>query len=186
MTVNWQTIPTRQFYLLLGGIALLALVGFASLVTVPQFKRVQTAEKTRVAAPQPGNDSTTLGAQLAELDAEIVALAKRLHGDRATLPAREIEAFVVDRLQTNAWAHNVALQSIVPRAGDSVEQFEELIFELSLTGQYEDIYAWLRQLGDDLGFVVIKQLRMTAVAPEQKDPQLRADVTLASYRRVTG
>lgn len=186
MKLNLHTIPARQFYLLLGGILLLVAVGFASAVTLPQYKRVQGAQKAFSVTAQPASDSATLSGQLLQLDADIVALTKQLHGDRATAPAREIEAFVVDRLQTNAWQHDVALQSIVPRAGDNIEQFEELVFDLSLTGRYEDIYGWLRQLGDDLGFVVIKQLRITAVDSQQSEPELRADVTLASYRRVTG
>ena len=186
MKIGWNTLPARQFYLVLGGGLLLISAAFASAVVLPQYKRLRSAQAVYATAEPLADNTTALAAQLADRDDRIVALSTTLHGDRARLPAREMEAFVIDRLQTNAWGHNVALHSVIPRAGDTVENFQELIFELTLTGHYHDLYRWLRQLHADLGFVVIKELRLSPVARELVDPVLEAQVTLASYRKDDG
>jgi type II secretory pathway component PulM len=186
MNINWNALPARQFYLVLGGGLLLISAAIASAVVLPQYKRLRSAQAVFATAAPLADNTAVLAGQLEDRDARIVALSTTLHGDRARLPAREMEAFVIDRLQTNAWRHNVALHSVTPRAGETIENFQELIFELTLTGHYHDLYRWLRQLHADLGFVVIKELRLSPSARELVDPVLEAQVTLASYRREEG
>ncbi|MFK8017943.1 MAG: type 4a pilus biogenesis protein PilO [Gammaproteobacteria bacterium] len=183
MIKPWHNMPQRQFYLLLGGIVAVIIALVASAVAVPQFKRLRQAQILTAPAGDTAAASAQLAAAMQQRDAETVALSTRLHGDRANLPAREIEAFVIDRLNTNAWEHDVALQSVVPRGGDAIEHFRELVFELTLTGGYQDLFRWLHALRDDLGFVVIKELHMTPTGNQTGEPILQAEVTLASYRR---
>ena len=181
---RWYKMPTRQFYLILIGSVCILCVGLASVIAIPQYKRLQRAHAL-AATKEPSTSTQNLEALLQQRDAEALELGKKLHGDRANLPEREIEAFVIDRLQSNAWQHTVALQSVVPKAGESIDHFRELIFELSLTGGYENLFDWLYSLRRDLGFVVIKELHISSTGNTLGEPVLQADITLSSYRRGT-
>jgi hypothetical protein len=173
----------RQFYLLLAaaGLILVALVG--SFVCLPQLKAYRTASGSLAALPSPPVNAALLGSMLTERQAAIDENARQLHGDMANLPAREIESFVIDRLQRIAWRHEVTLEGVAPTVGESVDRFRELLFRLQLTGHYADLYGWLQALRSELGFVVIKEYSMRRKGDDIDDPLLAVDVTIASYRR---
>ena len=173
----------RQFVLQLaaGGLILIALA--TSFVMLPQLKAYRSASAVLNELPQPPLDAALVGSMLNERQAAIDERARRLHGDMANLPAREIEAFVIDRLQRIAWQHEVTLEGVTPADGESVDSFRELLFRLQLTGRYADLYAWLQELRSELGFVVIKEYSMQRRGDEIDDPLLGVEVTIASYRK---
>ena len=51
-----------------------------------------------------------------------------------------------------------------------------------IAGDYFDIYDWLQALGDELGFVVVKQFRLNPEPGNKSGDRLQASFTIVSYR----
>ncbi len=180
---HFSNLDHRQFYGLLISLAALSLVVMVSVLLLPQIKAYQAATKAHHEHPVLPVDSSGLPAMLSQVDSAITARAKLLHGDMANLPIREIEAFVIDRLQGIAWNHDVMLEGVQPVSGETIEAFREILFKLEISGHYDDLFAWLNELRTELGFTVIKEYQMDRVGDSAHDPLLRVQLTLASYRK---
>lgn len=147
------------------------------------------SELHRLTATESGLEAATSGlpqlsAQLTQLRESVSALEQELHGDAANLPQKEVEAFVIGRLQAVSWRNQVDLVGVAPDAGDEIETFQETLFRVSLAGDYFDLYNWLDDLGEDLGFVVIKNYQMAPIDRSEEAPRLAAELTIASYRPI--
>ena len=114
--------------------------------------------------------------------AERIIAVGDLHGDLAGLPAKELTAYTVGRLQSISWQNRVELVGVEPMEGEDIESFHELLFRVRLTGDYFDLYNWLRDLSRELGFIVIKQYEMAPISLSDQNPRLRAELTIAAYR----
>ena len=102
----------------------------------------------------------------------------------AGLPVRQIESYVVGRLQGISWGNDIELVSVEPAMGDRVEIFQEMIFNVQLSGEYTDLYQWLWEARNELGFVVIKEYGLARRDNDDDEPLLLADLSLATYRAV--
>lgn len=176
-------LDNRQYYGLLASVVLLAVVTVVSFILIPNVKAYAAANKASADHPVLPGDSKDLPALLVQRDRTITERTQMLHGDMANLPIREIEAFVIDRLQGIAWNHDVVLQGVKPTSGDTIEAFREILFKLEISGRYEDLFAWLHELRNELGFTVIKEYKMDRVTQTTTDPVLRVQLTIASYRK---
>ena len=130
-----------------------------------------------------------VGLGFASADAFALGLAEglenlkyRLHGDMANLPVREVEAYIVGRLQRISWNNDVELVSVEPAAGERVQVFQEILFNVQLVGEYEVLYHWLWEARNELGFVVVKEYGLVRRDQVDDNPRLLADLSLASYR----
>jgi len=119
------------------------------------------------------------------LRTDVGVLERDLHGDMANLPPKQMEAYIIGRLQGISWRNDVQFIGVQPADGGLSEQFSELLFNVELQGQYFDVFAWLESVREELGFVVIKQFEMTPVNQSGAEaPELQVNLTMASYRRV--
>ena len=103
-------------------------------------------------------------------------------GDRGNLPSKEIESFVIGRLQTIAWRHALHLTSIEPSRGELTDDYQELLFQVTLSGGYFELGRWLRDLHRELGFVVVREFQLTENGGSAMEPVLDARFLLSSYR----
>ena len=53
---------------------------------------------------------------------------------------------------------------------------------MEVAGDYFDLYTWLQELGDKLGFVVIKSFNIRPLDARAAEPRLTARLTIVSYR----
>jgi hypothetical protein len=107
-----------------------------------------------------------------------------LHGDTSDLPIKQVEAFVIGRLQTISWRNRVELIGVQPREGAEAGEFRELIFDVDLRGNYFDLFSWLKTVSAELGFIVIKRFEMSPISISAGDePELLLQLTMASYRK---
>lgn len=164
-------------------VLLMAAASFVYLV-LPHAKSIKSGLDQRDALEQVGINGTKLEEQLLVLNGEVKELQRQLHGDMGNLPAKEMEAFIIGRLQDISWRNSVDLVSVEPRAGGDVETFEETLFKVELSGNYFDLYQWISATGRELGFVVVKEYEMRATDESVSDPKLFAELTMASYRMV--
>jgi hypothetical protein len=100
----------------------------------------------------------------------------------ANLPLKQVESYVIGRLQKISWRNDVDLVSVEPALGQQVQIFSEMLFNIELIGEYDDIYRWLWDAKNELGFVVVKEYAMSRRDNVDDNPKLLAEVSLASYR----
>ena len=179
-----QRVGLRELRLLLLGIGAVVTVAVTTGFVVPKAKALNVANREVTVLEEAAVDGAELDRHLQVQYESIEALKYQLHGDMANLPARQAEAYIIGQLQRISWNNDVELVSVEPAAGERVQIFQEMLFNVQLTGQYVDLYHWLWDARDDLGFVVVKEYRLTRQDNEDTTPILIADLSLASYRAV--
>jgi Tfp pilus assembly protein PilO len=173
----------RREFLLILSMAVLSITALLfTFLVLPPLKTYLQISKTESSLSHVVIDGQELNSQLDQFRQDIELLERRLHGDMASLPEKEIEAHIVGKLQQISWQNNVQLVGVEPSAGDTVESFHEILFRVSLAGDYPDLYQWLREVGDELGFVLIKQYEMQTLDDVAKNPLLSVKLTMSTYR----
>ena len=172
----------REFSLILAGIVFAVMALLVTYLVVPKIKTFRGVSTTEITLKKVVENGDLLDTQLAQLESDIDSLQRRLHGDMASLPEKEIEAYIVGKLQRTSWQNNVQLVGIEPSDGATIESFHEILFRVSLAGDYFDLYQWLREVSNELGFVLIKQYEMRPMDTLSQQPRLSVTLTMATYR----
>jgi Tfp pilus assembly protein PilO len=172
----------REFLLILSMAVLSVTTLLFTFLVLPPLKTYLQISKTESSLSNVVNDGQELNSQLDQFRQDIELLERRLHGDMASLPEKEIEAHIVGKLQQISWQNNIQLIGVEPSAGDTIESFHEILFRVTLAGDYPDLYRWLREVGDELGFVLIKQYEMQTLDDVAKNPLLTVKLTMSTYR----
>ena len=179
-----RKISLREFRLVLIGIGVTLVATAAAAFVVPEVKAYKAAARSVEVLEAASQDGSELQEHLQSLNAQIDELKYRLHGDMANLPVREVEAYIIGRLQKISWNNEVELISVEPATGERVQIFQEMLFNVQLVGEYENLYRWLWEARQELGFVVVKKYALSRQDDEDINPRLLADLSLASYRSV--
>ena len=177
-------ISLRELRLLLLGLGMIVSVAATMSLIVPKAKALSAANTEVAVLEEAAADEADLERHIDERYVKLDALKHQLHGDMADLPVRQVESYVIGRLQRISWDNGIELVSVEPATGDRVQIFQELLFKVQLSGHYEDLYRWLWDARSELGFVVVKEYRVTRRDNEDAAPLLLADLSLASYRTV--
>ena len=172
----------REFSLILGLTVFAVMALLFTYLVVPKVKIFRGISTTEVTLREVVENGDLLDTQLAQIQGDIDLLQHRLHGDMASLPEKEIEAYIVGKLQRMSWQNNVQLVGIEPSDGATIESFHEILFRVSLAGDYFDMYQWLREVSNELGFVLIKQYEMRPMDNLSQQPRLSVTLTMATYR----
>jgi Tfp pilus assembly protein PilO len=167
---------------LIGIVALIAVVEITYLLW-PQVKNYRNLQASHQVLERALSNKDSLSQQLQIIDAEVKDLSRQLHGDMAQLPVKQMESFVIGRLQKVSWATDVELVSVQPGSGKRVQNFQERLFEVKLSARYHDFFEWLQIVNHELGYIVVKKFEIN---PDDRDvtdnPQLSLVLTLVSYR----
>jgi len=152
-------------------------------VIKPSFMAYQNARESREMLESTMVGGQSLAKERAGATAEVNELSRKLHGDMANLPAEQMEAYVIGRLQKISWNNDIELDGITPSKGRTIQTYEEVLFDVNIIGNYFDIFSWLRQLGNEIGFVVVKKFNISLLDnAADKEPRLNARLTIVSYR----
>lgn len=163
--------------------AIVAFALFGALV-MPKFKALQATNSALDVLREAALDRDELEQHIARQHELIETLRYSLHGDMANLPPRQVESYIIGRLQKISWNNNIELVSVQPTLGERIEVFQEMLFRVQLIGQYRDLFRWLWEARNDLGFIVVKELNLARNDDIDEEPLLKANLSLASYRRV--
>lgn len=175
----------RTLLLGLGVIVLLVCALQVLYVLWPQFKQFnELSESHRILVGAASGEDGLLQ-ELDQTRAEVERLQHRLHGDMAGLPAQQMESYIIGRLQKVSWDTDVELISVQPSVGQQVQNFQERLFEIQIHARYYDFFAWLRQIGRELGFIVVKKYRIHPQDQALADPVLGIRLTMVSYRMMS-
>lgn len=166
-------ILTLTFVVIFGGV-----FNFVVSPRIDAYRGVTEIEDTLSRVIENGD---LLDEQLSKLAVDVSSLQRRLHGDMASLPEKEIESHVIGKLQRLSWQNDVQLIGIEPAVGDTIDSFRELLFRVNLTGDYHDLYQWLQDVSGELGFVLVKQYEMRPIDTLSVEPKLAVKLTMATY-----
>ena len=164
------------------GVTLLLLAALAMYVVLPEARDYRKSVSTLEILERVASSGDQLDQEMAVLREDVDGLQKRLHGDMVNMPKNQMEAFIIGRLQGISWRNNMELRSVKPGKGDAVQMFEEVLFDVEVSGDYFDLFAWLQELGDELGFVVVKHFAIKQAASAASDNLINARLTIVSYR----
>lgn len=180
----FKNISLRETRMLLLGLG--AIVSAAILVTliVPNAKSFYAANGEVRMLQKIAQDGDSLPLQLTRQASTNEELQRRLLGDTANLPERQVEAYIIGRLQRVSWNNDIELVSVEPATGERLQVFQEMLFNVRLAGQYDDLYQWLLEARGELGFVVVKEYALKRQDAVDQTPRLLAELSLASYRAV--
>ena len=183
MTTAINTLEPRQIKMIgFGGLVLLV-AALLMYMILPEWKSYRTNQSSLGVLRASAIQGDSLEGQLTALRTTVEDLEHTLNGDASNLPVKQMEAFVIGRLQTISWRNDIKLTSIQPRDGTPINQFRELIFDVELQGSYFEFVEWLQDVGEELGFVVVKQFQMVSdVGVSQADSGLKIKLTVAAYR----
>lgn len=182
MLAALEKMDVREVRMLVLGLGLVITAIAVSAALVPTVKAYWSA-KDGIAVLEDAKKSTAdLEQQLQDRQASIEDLKFRLYGDMANLPLKQVESYVIGRLQEISWRNDVELVSVQPASGQQVQIFSEVIFNIELVGEFDNIYRWMWDAKNELGFVVVKEYGMRRRDNVDDNPKLLTKVTLASYR----
>ena len=179
-----QRLSVRELRLLLIGVAAIVVAGLAFGLLVPRAKAMIAAQDAVEVLEAASQNDSELSQLLADENTTLQELRHRLYGDMANLPVRQVEAYIIGRLQEVSWASDVELVSVEPAMGEQVQVFQELLFNVELVGNYHDLYRWLWDVRNELGYVVVKEYSLTRHDDIDDEPALSARLSLASYRTI--
>ncbi len=178
-----QRIEPRTLLLGMGGIVLLVATGLFFSMIRPQFNDYRASMHSRGLLENVARTSGRLEQQLIAVEGAVERLGRQLHGDMMGLPEKQLEGFIIGRLQEISWRHGVELVGVRPSKGKKVQIFQELLFEVEVSGDYFAFFDWLREVGKELGFVVVKHYVIRPIERNKPDPRLAVKLTMVSYRK---
>jgi len=174
--------PRVVAMMLIGIVLLVGLVEITYLLW-PQVKSFRDLHASHQVLKQAVTNHDSLSNQLQKIDADVKELSRELHGDMAQLPVRQMESFVIGRLQKVSWATDVELESVQPGSGKQVQNFQERLFEVKLSARYHDFFEWLQIVNHELGYIVVKKFEIKPTNGDTiENPRLNLALTLVSYR----
>ncbi|MEE8427921.1 MAG: type 4a pilus biogenesis protein PilO [Gammaproteobacteria bacterium] len=179
-----QKIAPKTFLLSMGGIVLLVAAGLFFSMILPQFKDYRASVHSRELLETVARTSGQLDQQLIAVEQAVERLGRQLHGDMMGLPEKQLEGFIIGRLQEISWRHGIELVGVRPGRGKKVQIFQELLFDVEVSGEYFAFFDWLREVGKELGFVVVKHYVIRPIETNKPNPRLSVNLTMVSYRKV--
>lgn len=173
-----KKIPERQLYLL--GFSILALTLLASYLYLfkDQFKAYNSLKQDRSFLQSKVVSKGNLAEEIGWLEAEVEELSQALHGKSSNVPANQLIAHNIDKLDKLSNRHAVQLESVKPGQSKLIKMFEEVPLSIRVSGSYFNLYKWLHEVELELGPMVVKQFDMS---PQRDSKQLIMNLKMVSY-----
>jgi Tfp pilus assembly protein PilO len=182
MTPAWirkaAAMPARQLHLMAAGVLLIAAAAlwFYALRAPLAALRAVRAEQAQLEIA--AGDPRLLAAQLAALDTDAQALAKRIGGIPGQGATQQLVG-LLDQIAALAQAHGVKLHAAVPAPEQQVLSFTQVGFDADVTGSYADLLAWMDAIERSPASLSIAGFDMhAAAAAGQVDMKIR----IAAFR----
>ena len=171
-----------RFLLIMIGVMLIFIAMLMYFFVTPVFKQYKSLESNLSLLETFETSENTINNQIDEVLAEIKEYQYRLKGDMANLPEKEMEAYIIGVLQNISWENKIKLMGVKPSKGSSIHNFQEILFNVKLSGDYFDLYHWFQEIREDLGFIVIKQINLSPMRITDDDNTLMMDLIITSYK----
>ena len=174
-----QQVQPGMFKILLVSLCgLVATAGFLYVLKTP-LQTLRSAEQTLQQIEDDRPVAVPLESQIAEQQKLNQALHQQLYGAGDNLPANQMVVFVIAELDKVAGRHQVTLNSVKPGEPEKVFNFNKLNFQVEISGGFRSLYAWLADLEETLGPIVIDQF---AIEPIPQSAEVKMSLLIASYQ----
>ena len=172
----------RTIALLMVSIAILVAAALGRYVIWPEVPSYSKSRIELASLEAAASKQTSLSMQIGTLENKLATLKKQLQGGMVDLPDNQMESFVIGQLQGISWRNKIELMGVRPGKGSNIQALQEVLFDVEISGDYFDLYAWLQELDDQLGFVVIKSFTIRPLDTSLTGPRLIARLTIVTYR----
>ena len=182
MNIQLTNFEPRTIALLMVSTAILVAAALGHYIIWPEIQSYNKSHIKVTSLESGASQQSSLSMQIEKLESKLTALQKQLHGDMIDLPDNQMESFVIGQLQGISWRNKIELLGVRPGKGSLIETLEEILFDVEIAGDYFDLYAWLQELDDQLGFIVIKSFSIHPHDTSLNGQRLIAKLTIVSYR----
>ncbi len=153
----------------------------------PQIKAYRDLDNSYQVLVQAADSHEGLEELLQNTRDDVNKLSYQLHGDMAGLPDKQMESYIIGRLQKISWQTGVELASVIPGKGEQVQMFQETLFNVRINASYFNFFDWLQKINDELGYIVVKKFEILPQGRQDESrPKLKISLTLVSYRMTKG
>lgn len=177
-----EQLDSRTLRLLALGVILVLASMLFSYAVMPQYKQWQKQRQSVSVLESVQSGQVNIQIQMDVLREEIAEIRRKMRGDLPDMPLQQLESYIIGRLQAVSWRSNVDLLSVRPGLNQTLRRFEEISFDVELSGDYFALYEWLWALGQELGFVVVKNFDITPASHGAVTPMLNARLNVVFYQ----
>lgn len=172
-----QVNPQMLAFLMASVLLLLITASYLYILKKP-FQDLRQAKQALVLLESELQTGIPLDSQIQTFQSQVAKLNIQLHGNGKNLPLNQMIAFVIGELDRISSVHNVKLISVEPGNAEKVFLFQELPFQLVVTGNYFKLFDWLNQVEYELGPFAVREFELTS----ESDPAMRRfTLTLVFY-----
>ncbi len=173
---------SRTYIMIIVGFIFVIFSITISYLILPKYKHYHSlSSNLNILEKEAGSDDG-IEAAITSLVDEVELAKRKLKGDMANLPEKEMESYIIGVLQNISWDNKINLIGVKPAKGSEIHIFQELLFNVKLSGDYFDLYNWFVEIRENLGFIVVKKLNISPVNSREENSQLLMDLTIASYK----
>lgn len=184
MSALFSQMNARTFLLSIVGAITLVVVITITYMIAPEFRSFRSLSADLGILQGLVNNKTSVITEIDNLSGDVASAKRRLKGDMANLPEKEMEAYIIGVLQNISWNNDIKLIGVKPSNGNEIHIFQEVLFNVKLSGDYYDLYNWFIEIRETLGFIVIKKLNLSPVRKNESEVPLLMDLTIASYKSI--
>jgi len=173
-----QIQPRMLAILLVSLIVLSVLASFLYIIKEP-FKNLRLQQETLTLLQREVQTGVPLQNQILMQQQLVDKLTTTLHGTGPKLAVNKMVAYIIGELDIIAGQHQVHLSSVKPQNPEHLFTFKELPFQVEISGNYFNLFAWLKDVEKNLGPIVIKQFTLS---PYGKGKQIRMNLNIVAYQ----
>lgn len=171
-------LPARQLHLIGIGLLLIAAAALWFYALRAPLAALRTLRAEQAQLQVAGSDPALLAAQLAGLDADTRALARRL-GNGPAQPAAQRQVALIGELGALAQAQGVTLHGVSPAPEETVMSFTRIAFEARVSGSYGALLAWMNAVEEAQANLSVLGFDMRAA---ETAGQIDLNIRIAAYQ----
>ena len=179
-----SNINSRIYIMSVVGVVVVVFAIVIAYLITPKYKQYHNLSLNLNMLERQVNKDDDVQSAIASLSGEIELAKRQLKGDMANLPEKEMESYIIGVLQNISWDNKINLIGVKPAKGSEIHIFQELLFNVKLSGDYFDLYNWFIEIRKNLGFIVVKKLNISPIRNQESNEQLLMDLTIASYKSI--
>ena len=173
-------IEGRMVYLIMVSLLVITLLAAWLYLFKKPLAQYRQLKENRVSLELKVRGKDSLSGIIHDLEREIEAMHGKIFGSNQTMPAEEMVAEALTKLDLISANQGVTLVSVKPEPAIPLQLFVETPFSVEARGPYLSLYQWLFQVERQLAPTIVQQFTLF------KNPGINAGVTmslkLASYQ----
>lgn len=176
-----QQVKPQMLLIMLVALTLLAITAsYLYVIKQPLQEMRQSQQTLELLQNEVDNGAPVQSQNDMEMQQKLIdQLNVKLHGTGPKLPVNQMVAYVIGELDRIAGHHQVTLSSVKPESPQSLFTFREMPFQVEISGDYFNLFAWLKDIEQELGPIIIKQFDIT---PSGSTVERRMVLTLVAYQ----